>query len=226
MTLRTGKGGQYRYYTCSTRARQGNTGCGGTTVPMDKLDKAVADHLEWRLLDPTRLTFLLTEVLDRRDEYVARRRTHIGELRTRAAEADAKVRRLYEAIENGVADLNDPALKGRLAELSAIREQARADAERAAAAIDRAGPSLTPEKLKTFALAARKRMRNEDETHRRAHVRALAQRVEVVGTSEVRIMGSKTELLKQLVAGLSVETVGTGVPTFKPKWRTRQDSNL
>ena len=27
MTLRTGKGGRYRYYTCSTKARRGETGC-------------------------------------------------------------------------------------------------------------------------------------------------------------------------------------------------------
>jgi site-specific DNA recombinase len=50
MTLRTGKSGRYRYYTCSTKARQGETGCRGRTVPMDKLDRLVADHIERRLL--------------------------------------------------------------------------------------------------------------------------------------------------------------------------------
>jgi hypothetical protein len=42
MTLRAGKGsagGMYRYYTCSTKARQGERGCRGLTVPMDKLDR-------------------------------------------------------------------------------------------------------------------------------------------------------------------------------------------
>jgi hypothetical protein len=29
MTLRTGKGNRYRYYTCSTKARQGDSGCIG-----------------------------------------------------------------------------------------------------------------------------------------------------------------------------------------------------
>jgi hypothetical protein len=29
MTLRTGKSGRYRYCTCSTKARQGETGCRG-----------------------------------------------------------------------------------------------------------------------------------------------------------------------------------------------------
>ena len=49
MTLRTGKGGRYRYYTCSAKARQGETGCRGRTVPMDKLDCVVAEHIEHRL---------------------------------------------------------------------------------------------------------------------------------------------------------------------------------
>ena len=35
MTLRTGKSGRYRYYTCCTKARQGETGCPGRTVPME-----------------------------------------------------------------------------------------------------------------------------------------------------------------------------------------------
>jgi hypothetical protein len=83
----------------------------------------------------------------------------IGELRKRASEADAKLKRLYDTIENGVADFSDPMLKGRIAELKASRDRARTDAERAQDAIERVGPSITPQSLKTFARQARKRMR-------------------------------------------------------------------
>jgi hypothetical protein len=61
-------------------------------------------------------------------------------LRRRATEADAKLKRLYDAIENGVTDLSDLVLKDRITELKAIRDQARADIERAEGAIDRADP--------------------------------------------------------------------------------------
>ena len=54
---------------------------------------------------------------------------YIAELRKRASEADAKLKRLYDAIENGVADLTDPMLKDQIAELKVIRDQARADAK-------------------------------------------------------------------------------------------------
>ena len=224
MTLRTGKGGRYRYYTCSTKARQGETGCKGRTVPMEKLDTLVADHIERRLLQSSRLEEILSSVLDRREERAERRTAHIAALRKRAAEADAKLKRLYDAIENGVADLADPMLKDRIAELKAMRDQARADAERAEGALDRLGPAITPAALKTFARTARRRMRTESGGYRRDHLRALAQRVEV-DAKEVRIMGSKSVLLRTLVAVSSGKTAGFGVPSFVPKWRAVRDSN-
>jgi DNA invertase Pin-like site-specific DNA recombinase len=225
MTLRTGKSGRYRYYTCCTKARQGEIGCKGRTVPMEKLDSLVAEHIEERLLQPKRLEEVLSAVLYRRKERAERRTTHIAELRKRASEAEAKLKRLYDAIENGIADVTDPLLKERVTELKSVRDQARADAERAEGALDRAGPSITPRALKTFASQARRRMRTESGGYRRDHLRALAQRIEV-DAKEVRIMGSKSVLLRTLVAASGANTAGFGVPSFVPKWRTRHDSNV
>ncbi len=218
MTLRTGKSGRYRYYTCSTKARQGETGCKGRTVPMEKLDSVVAEHIEQRLLQPKRLEEVLSAVLHRRKERTERRTVHIAELRKRAAEAEAKLKRLYDAIENGIADVSDPMLRERVTELKFIRDQARADAERADSTLDRAGPSITPQALKTFASQARRRMRTEAGGYRRDHLRALAQRIEV-DTKEVRIMGSKSVLLRTLVTASGAKSAGFGVPSFVPKWR-------
>ena len=97
---------------------------------MEKLDNLVAECIERRWLQPKHLEQLLSHVLDRRSERAERRKSHIAELRKRAAEADAKLKRLYDAIENGIADLSDPMLKDRIGELKATRYQARLDAER------------------------------------------------------------------------------------------------
>ena len=88
----------------------------------------------------------------------------------------------------------------------------------------RLGPSITVQALKTFARQARKRMRTESGGYRRDHLRALAQRVEV-DAEEIRIMGSKSVLLRTLVAASSAKTAGFGVPSFVRKWRARRDSN-
>jgi len=132
MTLRTGtspSGQEYRYYTCATKATKGKTGCPGISIQMDRLNEAVIEHLEKRLLDPARVEVLMDQLVARREEWVTER--HVAEMERRATEADTKLSRLYGV--NGLVDMGDPSLKARIAELTAIREQARDDAERAGA---------------------------------------------------------------------------------------------
>jgi hypothetical protein len=225
MTLRTGKGGRYRYYTCSIKARQGETGCKGRSIPMEKLDNLVASHIEERLLQPDRLEEVLASILDRRQDRADRRRAQIAELNQRATETDLRLKRLYDAIESGVADLADPALKDRIAGLKAIRDQARTDAERAQATLESSGHrTITQDMVRKFASTARERMRIGGGGYRRDHLRALAQRVEVA-EHEVRIMGSKGDLLRTLAAASGAKSASPGVRSSVLKWRPVGDGN-
>lgn len=228
MTLRTGKGngGQYTYYTCSTKARQGKVGCEGRSIRMDKLDHLVARHLEERLLQPKRLETILSSLLDRRQERAERRREHLADLNRRITETDQRLGRLYDAIETGVAALDDMGLKDRIANLKAIRDQAAADAERIRATLDSSGHrAVTPDMIDALSETARSSLRIEGGGYRRDHLRAFAQRVEVAD-DEVRIMGRKLDLLQSLVAASSGESAAFAVRSSVLKWRTRQDSNL
>lgn len=109
--------------------------------------------------------------------------------------------------------------------MKATRDQARADAERASALLlNSAQQAITPVTLRKFASTARRRIRMEGGGYRRDHLSALAQRVEVE-RGEVRIMGSKSNLLRVLAAN-GVATAAGGVPIVVPKWRTGRDSNL
>src|SRR6185437_9828273 len=120
----------------------------------------IAEHIADRLLQPKRLEEVLASVLDRRQERAERRREHVAELNKRAAETDLQLKRLYDAIEAGVADLNDPALKERVASLKAIRDQAQADAARAAAMLESsAQQAVTLQMVRKFARTARERVR-------------------------------------------------------------------
>ena len=96
------------------------------------------------MLQPERLEEILSSVLDRRQERTERCHEHIAELNKRAAEADVRLKRLYDAIESGVADLDDPALKERVAGLKAIRDQAHAEAEHGRAMLASAGNRRSP----------------------------------------------------------------------------------
>jgi hypothetical protein len=67
-------------------------------------------------------------------------------------------------------------------------------------------------------------IRTENGGYRRDYLRPLAQRIEV-DMQELRIMGSKSELLRTLVAASSAKAAGLGVPSSVPKWRAPRDSN-
>ncbi len=84
--------------------------------------------------------------------------------------------------------------------------------------------AITAPMLAKFAQTARQRMRLPGGGYRRDHLRALAQRVEV-SDGEVRIMGSKTDLLRTLAAASGAGPAASGGPTSVPKWRTGWDSN-
>ncbi len=147
-------------------------------------------------------------------------------MRQRATQAATKLKRLYEAVEDGLASTDDQDLKDRMRELAIIRDDARADADRAEAAIEKLGPMLTPEILSRFAEATKERLRGENGAYRREHVRAVAQRVEVTSKEEIKIMGNRTDLLRTLAASAGEHTAVLGVRSLKPKWRTRHDSNV
>jgi site-specific DNA recombinase len=75
--------------------------------------------------------------------------------------------------------------------------------------------------LRNFASTARDRMRLPGGGYRRDHLRALAQRVEV-DEGEVRIMGSKGDLLRTLAG--AADATGA-VTSFFPKWQATIDSD-
>ena len=176
---------------------------------------------------PDRLEELLSGLLKRREEHTERLRGRIAALRRQAADAEAKLTRLYEAIESGLADLDDPNLKGRIVELKRMRDAARADADRAESRTNDKGKRLTPELLSLFGIEARKKIRARGGGFRRSHIPALVQRIEV-GTDETRIKGSKPRFLQTLVASggcRRAETATHGVRSFDLKWLPGPDSN-
>ncbi|WP_425907508.1 hypothetical protein [Nitrobacter sp. TKz-YC02] len=117
------------------------------------------------------------------------------------------------------------AQKERIAGLKAIRKQAASDAFRTEAALDNAGnQAIGVDRVKTFARVARERIRLAGGGYRREHLGALVQRIEVAH-KEVRIMGSKSELLRTLVADSGGKSAAIDVQGSVQKWRARRDSN-
>ncbi|HXW72306.1 MAG TPA: recombinase family protein [Methylocella sp.] len=221
MTLRTGtskNGNVYRYYTCSSAARIGKTACRGRSIPMEKLDQLVTEHVADRILVPERLEALLQSVADRRVKTDAEVQTRLENLRREAGTAEDKLRRLYKLVEEGLTDLDDM-LKDRITQLKAGRD-------RAAAALDRVESQrpairLETDKIVCFGNLMRRNITEGEIPFRKAYLRSLIEAIEV-DDHAIRIHGSKTVLERAVLAD---QAKHPGVRGFVRNWRARRDSN-
>ena len=222
MTLRTGtskSGTIHRYYACSTKGRQGPTGCKGRSIRVDRLDEAVTRHVIQRILEPERMAGLLGTLPLRRkeQEQVADRR--IAEIEGKLREAEQSLQRLYSMIEKGQTT-PDELLLDRVERLKAERSSCQAALERATTGRESVTP-IDEAKLKAFAELMRTRLTDGEVQFRKAYLSALIERVEV-GDSEVRIFGQKTVLEQQVATGGGDRP---GVRSFVRRWRSLGESN-
>lgn len=221
MTLRTGKSGRYRYYTCATCAQQGKSACKGRSIPMDKLDRIVTERLADELLTPERVGKLLASLMERQASKDQDFTLRLTALRAKLSDAEERLKRLYGAIESGIADPSDATLKDRIAAVKTERDIAQVAFDRAVAEM-RPDTKITEERIAAFTEAMRANVLSGETPFRRAYIRSVIDQVEVDDV-EIRIIGRKS-VLERLVMGGGAAPAG--VPSFVRKWRARKDSNL
>ncbi len=140
-------------------------------------------------------------------------------LTAQIAQADDKLRRLYEMVEDGLTDI-DEVLGDRLAALKSVRDRAKA-------ALERIKVQLAPEialeldQIERFGAFMRERITAGETTFRKAYLLSIVDAIDVDDTV-IRIHGSKASLEQAVIAG---EQIGKGVRNFIRKWRGRRDSD-
>ena len=107
-------GRRYSYYTCSGAHATGLPDCRGRHVKMEMLDSMVLGAVRDKLLEPTMLVRTLEELSARQNEKSGEAKERLAIPQTVAAEAKAKLDRLYSLIETGVQVVDD-VLRDRLA---------------------------------------------------------------------------------------------------------------
>lgn len=223
MMLMNGKGGQYRYYSCSNVRRKKDRSCGGNNVPMGKVDDAVLEVLQKRLLDPARLEKLLAQLLERSAGADAKRKRDIVTLRNERTAAETAIQRLFESIEAGLLDPKDKDLKTRLSghqsRRAALSEQIDI-LERQCG--DKRG-RIDSETIAVFAASLKKKLADPgDPALRKNYVQAFVS--EVVMTKEQLTVRGPVASLVQAIS--TPGAVSAPVRTSMVNWRARKDSNL
>jgi site-specific DNA recombinase len=223
MTLRTGKSGRYRYYTCSTCARQGKSVCPGRTVRMEYIDQVILDQLATKLFTPERLRTILTELMDRSKDDDKTRQQKLAWLRREHKTQEAALANLYKAIENGVVDIGDAQLRERIVRVKMLRDERAEEADLLNRQINNTNKAITPEKLEAFSSLMHEKLFEGSPAFRRAYLHLFVDRIEL-DEREIRIRGSKRALAKGISTPAKLGT--PEVPSFVREWCARQDSNL
>ena len=131
---------------------------------MDALDDLVVNAVMERVLSVERVGSLLVRLLERQEERREDFSRRSEGLQRRGDDAEARLRRLYEAIESGVADLSDPTLQNSIAKARAERDSvqaalARAMAERAVGTRREEKEPVEPHEESNEAMSAAQRQR-------------------------------------------------------------------
>lgn len=223
MILNTGKGGVYRYYSCSRAMKQGKSACPGRRIRMDRLDDMVLGHLSEQLFEPERLATLLQGYMVQAKEGRAGQRERLRQARDAVGRVDASVSRLLALVESGAMEPDAPELRERLASLRMQKAELTRDIASLQDNLQTGELELSPEKLKVLSMEMRKRLAEGPADLRQAYMRLLLDNV-TVDHDSVRLEGSPAILERLASRGLSKSS--PEVLSFVREWRPREDSNL
>ena len=195
MTLRTGKGGRYRYYTCQKHMNEGGCKCARHSVSVPLLDELVLSELESKVLVAERLQAILNEVMKRAtSKEVPATSAKILDTERRAIES--KLDRLYTDRAEGV--LKDTGMfQRKIAEYESqlVEIGRRKDKANRPKSVPTA--LLRDQNLQRFIAAVNDGLRSENPAFRKALVRHLVDRIDV-RTDEICISGSNAALIATL----------------------------
>ncbi len=222
MTLVTGKSGRYRYYKCTKRQAEGNHACKSPNLPMEKFDELILTHLTDRILTPGRLQVLMTELRKRNQAAKETESQTIKALEAQLKGAEDRLRRLYEAIEAGVVEL-DETLRGRVQALKASKESALIELAGARRQHSMPTARILPSTIDAFSQAIRKRLTDPRKDFAKRYLQVLVDEV-VVNGSEATIRGSYDKLAMAMQQ--KKEDYLDQVPSLMCCWRARDDSNV
>ena len=123
MTIRTGKGGRYRYYSCNNRITKGASACPAAEHPngaagRDRRERARKSDRPARQDQGACLPVFIERQRNRGDEQAHRSK----ELRQQLRETETKIGRVLDAIQEGLAQETD-LVRDRLAKLEQERDE-------------------------------------------------------------------------------------------------------
>ncbi len=221
MTIRTGKGGRYRYYSCHSKVNRGASSCTCPNVRAEKLDELVIDAVATRVFSTADLEPLLARVLDTSSKARQGKQLELSQCEDRLIDVRRRLSNLYDTVEGQKVSERDPELASRIKERRAEIDTLNATIKVLRQQLDKGPARITSTAVRKFGQIVRQQLIKGDVKARQQIARAFIGKVRI--GAKIKIEGH-TEALAQGAA--SVARSKGGVPTFDRKWCGREDSNF
>ncbi len=190
---------------------------------MPALDSKVLEHLGGRLFTPERLTTILQAYVTRTAANDKNRAEQLAQAKRALTEAEGRIDRLLQMVEQGLMSLDDTALKERVGNAKAARQAASERVQLLSQNRAINSNAITPDKIERFARALREALANPDNGFRKAYLKLFVDQV-IVGDSEINLSGPTAPLAKGASTG-RLPVASSVVPSFVQDWRPVRDSN-
>ena len=221
MTIRTGKGGQYAYYTCNDRVNRGGK-CACPSVRREQLDAVVIDAIEQQLLERDRLRTLLQDVVNLSDQKRAANQDELSRARAEQTRVRTAINRLLILVEEGTIGPRDPAFAERMAANRAQLAALTSRIDTLETQLVRGSRRITEQTVDRFGALLSAKLHDDDSALRGAYLRMFVSEVRV-SESEIAISGPTAALEAGMATGLPHKGA---VPNFDREWCPEEDSNL
>ncbi|WJY19861.1 recombinase family protein [Alteriqipengyuania flavescens] len=219
MTIRTGKGGRYRYYSCNSKVNRGASACDCPNVRAEKLDELVLGEVADRVFGEEHLEPLLTKVLDTSDEGRQRKLQELEQCEAKLADARRRLSNLHDAIETGAVSPRDPDITARLKQRRTEIDGLNTTVTTLHQQLERGPARITSSVIQRFGDIVRRELKHGKDEARQQIARAFIEKIRI--GPKVEISG-QTDALAHGAA--SVARSKGEVPNFDRKWcqkRTR-----
>lgn len=220
--LETAKGGQYRYYNCSTFTRKGKSACAGHRVPQDELDRAVLEHLSAKLFTAERVREIVKQLATEIGKLRHSNSEKVEALQAKLQDVRLRIKRQYDAIESGVLDIT--LVADRLRDLKADEEDLTGQLDGLQDLRPLPFHLFKEDSLKSIADNLRQAFMSPEGGVAKRYLNLVVKRIEMDG-ERVHIETDAAAMLAEGLPESKVRTINQTVLTIGNDWLPDVDSN-
>lgn len=221
--LASGKGGNYDYYRCGTRAYKGSGLCDAPNIPREELDATVLQAIAHKVLDLSRIESMLGQLRENIAALHAPDRVREKKIQRDTAIATEQINMWFEQVEAGKLELHET-LRTRLAAAQLRIDQMSAELREIGHRRQIPLKKFGETQIKGFADAIKTEILKPGSPYAKSYLRALVSEIRI-GPDNGYLEGNHADMAGA-VSGWRPDKPELLVPRHVSSWRARQESNL